>query len=64
MREDMTRTTLGIVIGLALGLALAFGSFDQMLIVAVFGALGFIVAKVLEGDIDLSRYVSGRRSDR
>jgi hypothetical protein len=64
MREDMTRTTLGIVVGLALGLALAFGSFGQMLIVALFGALGFIVAKVLEGDIDLARYVSGRRSDR
>jgi hypothetical protein len=35
-----------------------------MLIVALVGALGFIVAKVLDGDIDLSRYASGRRSDR
>jgi hypothetical protein len=60
----MTRTTLGIIVGLALGLALAFGGFGQMLIVALVGALGFIVAKVLDGDIDLSRYASGRRSDR
>jgi hypothetical protein len=60
----MTRTTLGTLIGLALGLALAFGGFGQMLIVALVGALGFILAKVLDGDIDLSRYVSGRRSDR
>jgi hypothetical protein len=36
----MTRTTLGIIIGLALGLALAFGSFGQMLLVALFCALG------------------------
>ena len=57
----MTRTTLGIIIGLALGLALAFGSFGQMLIVALFAAVGVIVAKILEGDIDLSRYVAGRR---
>lgn len=60
----MTRTTLGTITGLALGLALAFGGFGPMLIVALFGAVGYIVAKVLDGDIDLSRYVSGQRSDR
>ena len=58
----MTRTTLGIVIGLALGLALAFGSFGQMLIVGLFAVIGFVVAKVLEGDLDLSPYLSRRRS--
>jgi hypothetical protein len=61
IEKDMTRTTLGIIIGLALGLALAFGSVGQMLLVALFCALGVIVAKVLDGDIDLSRYVAGRR---
>ena len=60
----MTRTALGTVIGLALGLALAFGSFGQMFIVALFAAVGFIVAKVLEGDLDLSPYLSRRRSGR
>jgi hypothetical protein len=64
MRDDMTRTTLGTIIGLALGLVLVFGGFGSMLIVAVFGAAGFIVAKVLEGDIDLSRYVPSQRRDR
>jgi hypothetical protein len=60
----MIRTTLGVVIGLALGLALAFGSFGQMLIVALFAAIGFIVAKVLEGDLDLSPYLPRRREGR
>jgi hypothetical protein len=60
----MTRTTLGVVVGLALGLALAFGSFGQMLIVALFAAIGFIVAKVLDGDLDLSPYLSRRRASR
>ena len=60
----MTRTTLGIVIGLALGLALAFGSFGQMLIVALFAVIGFVVAKVLEGDLDLSPYLSRWRDSR
>ena len=60
----MTRTTLGVVVGLALGLALAFGSFGQMLIVALFAVIGFVVAKVLEGDLDLSSYLPRRREGR
>jgi hypothetical protein len=57
----MTRTTVGVVIGLAPGLALAFGSFGQMLIVALFAVIGFVVAKVLEGDLDLGSYLPRRR---
>jgi hypothetical protein len=60
----MTRTTVGVVIGLALGLALAFGSFGQMLIVALFAVVGFVVAKVLEGDLDLGPYLSRWRQGR
>ena len=60
----MTRTALGVVIGLALGLALAFGSFGQMLIVALFTVTGFVVAKVLQGDLDLGPYLSRWREGR
>jgi hypothetical protein len=60
----MTRTALGIIIGLALGLAVAFGSFGQMLIVALFGIIGFVVAKVLDGELDLGTYLPRRRDSR
>ncbi|MGI8532772.1 MAG: hypothetical protein ACR2KN_07190 [Geodermatophilaceae bacterium] len=60
----MTRTTLGTVVGLVLGLALAFGSFGQMLIVALFALIGFAVAKVATGEFDLSPYLTGRRQAR
>lgn len=60
----MNRSTLGTLVGLALGFALAFGDFGQMLIVALFAAVGFVVAKILDGDLDLSQYVSGRRTSR
>lgn len=60
----MTRTTiLGTVVGLVLGVAFAFGTFGQMLIVALFAAIGFVVAKVLAGEIDLTPYLSGRRNN-
>jgi hypothetical protein len=55
---------MGIVIGLALGLALVLGNFGDMLIVALFAAIGFVVAKVLEGDLDLGPYLSRRRDSR
>jgi len=58
----MTRSTIGIFAGLLLGLAFVLGSFGEMLIVALFAVIGFVVAKVLDGDIDLSQYVSGRRN--
>jgi hypothetical protein len=61
----MTRTTaIGIVVGLALGLAIAFGNFGDMLIVALFAAIGFVVAKVLDGELDLGPYLSRRRDSR
>lgn len=60
----MTRTALGMIVGLALGLTVAFGSFGQMLIVALFAIVGFVVAKVLDGDLDLSPYLSRWRDSR
>ena len=60
----MTRTALGIFVGLALGLTVAFGSFGQMLIVALFAIAGYVVAKVLDGDLDLSPYLSRWRNNR
>jgi hypothetical protein len=60
----MTRTALGVIVGLALGLTVAFGSFWQMLIVALFAVVGFVVAKVLDGDLDVSPYLSRWRNSR
>lgn len=55
---------IGVVVGLALGFALAFGSFGQMLIVALFAAIGFGVSKFFAGEVNLAPYVQGRRSSR
>jgi len=60
----MPRSTLGLLVGLALGFALVFGSFGDMLVVALFGAIGFAVSKVIDGELDLGPYLSGLRRDR
>jgi len=51
----------GLVVGLALGLAIALGGFTQACVVAVFGLGGWLVAKVLDGELDVQQYLDGRR---
>ena len=56
----MQPSIVGLFVGLLLGLALAFDGFGSMLIVAFCGAVGFVVMKVVQGEIDLTPYLGGR----
>ena len=58
----MNRTALGTITGLILGLALVFGNFGDMLIVALLGAIGFGVAKILDGEMDVAGWLSRDRN--
>ena len=60
----MNRTALATVTGLILGLALVFGNFGDMLIVALFGAVGYGAARILNGDMDVQGWLSRSRSRR
>ena len=60
----MNRTALATLTGLILGLALVFGSFGDMLIVALLGAIGYGIARVLDGDVDLTAWLSRSRTGR
>lgn len=55
----MTPTVLGLLTGLVLGVAAAFGGFGAFLVVAVLGALGLLAGRALEGKLDLSQ-LTGR----
>ena len=57
----MNRTALATVTGLILGLALVFGSLGDMLIVALLGAIGYGIAKVLDGGWDVQGWLSRGR---
>lgn len=60
----MNRVSLATIFGLVLGLALIFGNFGDMLIVALFGAIGYLIAKALDGDLDLSILRGRAESER
>lgn len=58
----MTPTVLGLLTGLVLGLAAAFGGFDAFIVVAVLAGLGLLAGRALEGKLDLSQLTGrGRR---
>lgn len=57
----MSTTTTSLFVALILGLALVLTDFGEMLVVALFGVIGVVVGKVIEGEIDLGDYVNGMR---
>ncbi|MEU5879918.1 hypothetical protein [Spirillospora sp. NPDC047279] len=44
----------GLGYGTVLGLAAGFGGFGAFIAVLVFGILGFLAGRVIEGELDLS----------
>lgn len=55
----MQTTALGLITGLIVGLAWAFGNFGDGLVVLVLGFVGYFIGKAIDGDLDLSSYLSG-----
>ncbi|MER6304144.1 hypothetical protein ACWC9T_12175 [Kitasatospora sp. NPDC001159] len=49
----MNLAMVGLVVGMALGFAGYFGGFAAFLLVAALGLVGFVVGRLLEGDIEL-----------
>lgn len=58
----MSATQIGIVAGLVLGLALSQG-FMAFVVTLLLGVIGFLVGRVLDGELDLSELI-GRGKDR
>ncbi|MET8578606.1 MULTISPECIES: hypothetical protein [unclassified Streptomyces] len=48
----MSMAVIGMIAGMALGFAGYFGGFGAFLLVAALGAVGFLVGRFLEGDLD------------
>jgi hypothetical protein len=59
----MNATLLGLISGLALGIAVAFGGFGAFVVVLLLGAIGLGVGRFLDGQLDLSAF-SGSGRDR
>lgn len=59
----MSRTMIGLAVGLVLGLTAAFGSFAAFVTVLAFGAVGLVVGLALDGRIDVQG-ILGRANEK
>ena len=59
----MNATLLGLIGGLALGFAVAFGGFGAFVVVLLFGLVGLLVGRYLDGGLDLTA-LTGAGRDR
>lgn len=60
----MSRTTIGLIVGLVLGVVAVTLGFLAFLSVAFIGAVGLITGMVLEGRLDVSTVLARERSHR
>ncbi|AWK08500.1 hypothetical protein SSP531S_27830 [Streptomyces spongiicola] len=61
----MSMAVAGLLAGMALGFAGYFGGFAAFLLVAALGAVGFVVGRILDGDLEPGDFLRGRgRGDR
>ncbi|UUU37715.1 hypothetical protein [Streptomyces sp. NBC_00162] len=56
----MSTATVGLLAGMALGFAGYFGGFWAFLLVAALGAVGLVVGRILQGDVEVSDFVRPR----
>jgi hypothetical protein len=56
----MSNAALGLIAGMALGFAGYFGGFGAFLLVAALGAIGFVVGRLLDGDLELGDFFRPR----
>ncbi len=58
----MSPTVAGLFAGLVLGFAWALTGFDGFVLTAFLGVIGFVVGKVVSGQLDLTQYLGGGSS--
>ncbi|MFD7668935.1 hypothetical protein [Streptomyces sp. NPDC059788] len=60
----MSMAVVGLLAGMALGFAGYFGGFGAFVLVAALGAIGFIVGRFVDGDLEPGEFFRTRTGDR
>ncbi|MFE7358069.1 hypothetical protein ACFU8Q_34330 [Streptomyces sp. NPDC057543] len=55
---------VGVVAGMTLGFAGYFGGFGAFVVVAVLGAIGFVIGRFIDGDLEPGDFFRTRTSGR
>ena len=57
----MQPSIVGLFVGLILGVVLELDGFGAMVVTAVIGAAGYVIGKVVQGEIDLGELIDRTR---
>ncbi|MET9296889.1 hypothetical protein [Streptomyces sp. NPDC003077] len=60
----MNMAVVGLLAGMALGFAGYFGGFGAFVLVAALGAIGFVIGKFADGDLEAGEFFRSRSGDR
>ncbi|MEW2251892.1 MULTISPECIES: hypothetical protein [unclassified Streptomyces] len=60
----MSMAVAGMIAGMALAFAGYFGGFGAFVLVAALGAIGFVVGRFAEGDLEIGDFFRGRTDRR
>ncbi len=56
----MTTSTIGLIAGLLIAIAIAAGGFTGFLVALILGAAGYLIGAQRDGEIDLAAVLRGR----
>ncbi|MEE1754806.1 hypothetical protein [Streptomyces sp. SP18CS02] len=59
----MSMAMVGLLAGMALGFAGYFGGFGAFLLVAALGAVGFVVGRLVDGDLEPGYFFRSREHE-
>lgn len=60
----MSSAHIGLLAGMLIGLAAIIGGFAGFLLVAALGAIGLVLGRVVDGELDLGGMTRGKSRDR
>ncbi len=53
----MSKTLMGLAIGLLLGIVWSFGGFGDLVLTIVIGAIGLVIGMILDGKLNVGDYI-------
>jgi hypothetical protein len=60
----MSSAQIGLLAGMLIGLAAIIGGFAGFLLVTALGAIGLVLGRVVDGELDLGGVTRGKGRDR
>jgi uncharacterized membrane protein len=52
---------IGLLVGLIVGIVWMWLGFEKLVVVLVFGVVGYVIGRILEGELDVQRFIDDLR---